>query len=238
MPERFTETLRAASEAGWSNAVQHRFVNELFAGAVPDEVMARYLIQDHRFLDSFLVLLGAALASADTFAARLRFGRFIGMVSAEENTYFLRAFETLGVTETRRAADPDTQPTIGFKAIMREAADTRSYAAALSVLVVAEWLYLDWASRAPQPLPNNFVHAEWITLHDNSNFRGFVDFLRTELDRVGVNGRLWCSQRSACGVGVAQSAAEKCAIWSACAFTKVNRHGTTGFGPCDQSRIR
>src|ERR1700730_6855685 len=37
----------------------------------------------------------------------------------------------------------------------------------------------------PQPLPNNFVHAEWITLHDNSNFRGFVDFLRTELDRVG-----------------------------------------------------
>ena len=64
MPERFTETLRAASEAGWSQAVQHRFVNELFAGAVPDEVMARYLIQDHRFLDSFLVMLGAALASA------------------------------------------------------------------------------------------------------------------------------------------------------------------------------
>jgi hypothetical protein len=32
--------------------------------------------------------------------------------------------------------------------------------------VVAEWLYLDWASRAPQPLPNNFVHAEWITLHE------------------------------------------------------------------------
>src|SRR5215472_11976530 len=90
MPERFTETLRAASEAGWSHAVQHRFVNELIAGAVLDAVMARYLIQDHRFLDSFLVLLGAALISADTFAARLRFGRFIGMVSAEENTYFLR----------------------------------------------------------------------------------------------------------------------------------------------------
>src|SRR5437868_12578987 len=68
---------------------------------------------------------------------------------------------------------------------MREAAETRSYAAALSVLVVAEWLYLDWASRAPQPLPVNFVHAEWITLHDNPGFRGFVDFLRAELDRIG-----------------------------------------------------
>jgi thiaminase (transcriptional activator TenA) len=88
-------------------------------------------------------------------------------------------------SEARRAADPDTQPTAGFKAIMREAAETRSYAAAPSTLVVTEWLYLDWASRAPQPLPNNFVHAEWITLHDNPNLRGFVDFLRAELDRVG-----------------------------------------------------
>jgi len=186
MPERFTETLHAASEPDWSHAVEHRFVNELFTGAVPDAVMARYLIQDHRFLDSFLTLLGAALASADTFEARLRFGRFIGLMSGEENTYFLRAFEALGVTEDRRATDPDTHPTAGFKAIMREAAETRSYAAVLSVLLVAEWLYLDWASRAPKPLPNNFVHAEWIMLHDNADFRSFVDFLRAELDRVGL----------------------------------------------------
>jgi thiaminase/transcriptional activator TenA len=125
------------------------------------------------------------LATADTFEARLRFGRFIGLMSGDENTYFLRAFDALGVTEERRAADPDTQSTAGFKAIMREAAETRSYAAALSVLVVTEWLYLDWASRAPNPLPNKFVHAEWITLHDNADFRSFVDFLRAELDRVG-----------------------------------------------------
>jgi thiaminase (transcriptional activator TenA) len=185
MSERFTESLRALSEPGWSHAVGHRFVKELFSGAVPAAVMARYLIQDHRFLDSFLTLLGAALASADTFEARLRFGRFIGMVSGEENTYFLRAFQALGVTDDRRATDPDTQPTAGFKAIMHQAAETHSYTAALSVLVVAEWLYLDWASRAPQPLPDNFVHTEWIRLHDNPDFRGFVDFLRAELDRVG-----------------------------------------------------
>src|SRR6201993_4229168 len=177
MPERFTETLRAASEPGWSHAVGHSFVTELFAGAVPDAVMARYLIQDHRFLDSFLTLLGAALATADTFEARLRFGRFIGTVSSEESTYFLRAFEALGVTEDRRSADPDTQASTGFKAIMREAAETRSYAAVLSVLVVAEWLYLDWASCAPKPLPDNFVHAEWITPARQSEFSGLRRFL-------------------------------------------------------------
>ena len=61
--------------------------------------------------------------------------------------------------------------------------------------MVAEWLHLDWAIRAPQPLPNNFVHAEWITLHDNPNFRGFVDFLRTELD-VSVRRTQICAATS------------------------------------------
>jgi thiaminase (transcriptional activator TenA) len=185
MTTRFTETLRQASQPAWSQSVGHRFVRELLDGAVSDAVMARYLIQDHRFLDSFLTLLGAALASADSFEARIRFGRFIGMVSGEENTYFLRSFDALGVSEQDRIAPPDTKATAGFKAIMREAAATRSYAAALSVLVVAEWLYLDWAQQASQPLPASFIHAEWITLHDNPDFRDFVGFLRSELDRVG-----------------------------------------------------
>ncbi|WP_336811832.1 TenA family protein [Bosea sp. MMO-172] len=185
MTERFTETLKQASEPAWTKAVEHRFVTELLAGSISDEVMASYLVQDHRFLDSFLTLLGAAIATADSFDARLRFGRFVGMVSGEENTYFLRAFDALGVTQAQREAIPDAAPTKGFQAIMREAAETRSYAAALSVLNVAEWLYLDWASRAPRPLPDNFVHAEWVTLHDNPDFRDFVAFLRSELDRVG-----------------------------------------------------
>lgn len=185
MSERFTERLRQESEPAWSQATEHRFVRELLSGTVPEAVMARYLIQDHRFLDAFLTLLGAAIAAADGFEARLRFGRFIGMVSGEENTYFLRAFEALGVTPAERGQHPDTRATAGFKAIMREAAATRSYAAALSVLNVAEWLYLDWAAKAAAPLPRNFVHAEWITLHDNPDFRAFVAFLRAELDRVG-----------------------------------------------------
>lgn len=182
---RFTDDLRAASEPDWSAAADHRFVRALFDGSVPDAVMGAYLVQDHRFVDAFLTLLGAAIASADRFDSRLRFGRFAGMVSGEENDYFLRAFDALGISEGQRAAIPDSAPTAGFQAIMREAAATRSYPVVLAVLCVAEWLYLDWASRAPQPLPANFIHAEWITLHDNPFFRDFVAFLRGELDRVG-----------------------------------------------------
>jgi thiaminase (transcriptional activator TenA) len=185
MSLRFSESLRQSCEATWTRAVEHRFVHELGDGTIADDVMAAYLIQDHRFLDSFLVLLGAAIASSDSFESRLVLGRFTGMVCGEENTYFLRAFDALGVDADTRTRAPDTAPTAGFKAIMREAAATRSYAATLAVLNVAEGLYLDWAQRVPRPLPTNFVHAEWVTLHDNPMFVDFVAFLQTELDRVG-----------------------------------------------------
>ncbi|MDD2058215.1 TenA family protein [Pseudomonas sp. GD03860] len=185
MTERFTDTLRRQSEPSWTQSIEHRFVNELMAGTLDDAVMVNYLIQDHRFIDSFLTLLGAAIATADTFEARIRLGRFTGVISGEENTYFLRAFEALGVSEAQRLQAPDAAPTAGFKALMREAAATRSYAAALAVLNVAEGLYLDWALRAPKVLPPRFEHAEWITLHDNPDFQAFVAFLRSELDRVG-----------------------------------------------------
>ncbi|CAM3241360.1 TenA family protein [Pseudomonas plecoglossicida] len=185
LTERFSETLRRQNRATWSAAVGHRFVRELCDGSVADPIMVRYLVQDHRFIDSFVTLLGAAIATADTFEARLRIGRFVGMICSDENTYFLRAFEALDVSPAQRTEPADSPPTAGFKALMREAAATRSYAAALSVLNVAEGLYLDWATQARKPLPGNFVHAEWITLHDNPAFADFVAFLQAELDRVG-----------------------------------------------------
>lgn len=192
MTTRFTDILRTLSQPAWSQAVTHRFVRELCDGSVDRQVMSRYLTQDHRFLDSFLTLVGSAIATADSPSARLRFGRCAGVVSGEENTYFLRAFEALGVSAAQRNAVPDSAPTAGFKAIMLEAAATRSYAVILTVLNVAEWLYLEWASQAPAPLPASFVHTEWITLHDNPDFREFVDFLRQELDRVGPAHRSQC----------------------------------------------
>ncbi|WP_060483371.1 TenA family protein [Pseudomonas sp. NBRC 111119] len=185
MTERFNQALRRQCEPTWCAATGHRFVTQLCDGTLPDRVMIDYLVQDHRFLDSFLTLLGAAIATADTFEARLRLGRFAGMISSDENTYFLRAFDALAVSPAQRSEPADTAPTAGFKAIMREAAATRSYAAALAVLNVAEGLYLDWALKAPKPLPQHFVHAEWITLHDNPAFQAFVAFLQAELDRVG-----------------------------------------------------
>lgn len=181
----FSEELKQAGEPYWSAAVGHRFVRELTTSTVADAVMSRYLIQDHRFIDNFLTLLGATLSYADTFEARITLGRFIGLISGDENDYFMRAFQELGVSEAERRDQPDSAPTSGLKRIMLEAARSGSYAAAIAVLAVAEGVYLDWGQQARPPYPDNFVYTEWIRLHNNDYFSSFVAFLRAELDRVG-----------------------------------------------------
>jgi thiaminase/transcriptional activator TenA len=179
----FTTRLRAACAEDWEAATTHRFVRELSAGSVPPGVMRRYLVQDYLFIDRFVALLGAAIATADSYVARLRLAGFLAMIVSDENTYFTRALDALGVPPDQRATAPE--PAVrAFQDLMAEAAATRSYAGALSVLVVAEWLYLSWAERHQGPLPPDFVHAEWITLHDNPFFRDFVAWLRGELDRA------------------------------------------------------
>jgi len=182
----FSEQLRAQNAEDWNAAKHHRFVDEIFRGAVPPDVMRRYLTQDYQFVDRFVALIGMAIATADRFDSRIRFAQFAAMITSDENTYFLRAFDALGVPDAERGHPVVTAPTAGFQTLMRDAADTRDYASCLAVLAVAEWLYLDWADRPGAELPPDFVHAEWITLHNNDGFRRFVAWLRTELDRVGA----------------------------------------------------
>jgi thiaminase/transcriptional activator TenA len=181
----FTEWLREQHQDNWNAATQHRFIDELFFGSVADDVLQHYLVQDYQFVDRFVALLGAAIASADSFTSRVRFSRFLAMVTSDENTYFLRAFDELGVAQKHRTAPPLSAQTKAFQDLMAESAASRDYPLCLSVLVVAEWLYLSWADRPGATLPQRSIHAEWITLHNNPAFAEFVGWLRAELDRTG-----------------------------------------------------
>lgn len=182
----FSEMLRRECASDWQACVDHRFVNELFSGEISDEHLRRYLVQDYQFVDRFVALLGAAIASADHFAARVRLTQFAAMITSEENTYFVRCFDQLGVPEAERRAPILSPVTQAFQDLMAEAASSLSYANTLAVLCVAEGLYLDWADQPGRPLPRDFRHAEWISLHANDFFRSFVGWLRAELDRVSL----------------------------------------------------
>ncbi|TLP75546.1 TenA family protein [Nesterenkonia sphaerica] len=182
-PESFAGTLRRQTAENWDAAVNHRFVEELFAGTVDDDVLARYLIQDYQFFDAFLAMLGAAVATSDSAQARLRFSQQLGMLAADEDGYFTQTFRTLEVPAAQTVSPELTRPTFEFVEHMRQVTNSRNYADILVVLVIAEWLYLDWGER-DLPLPAEPKHRGWIELHRGAAFREWTQFLIDELDRV------------------------------------------------------
>lgn len=175
--------LHSSTEQQWADAVDHRFVRELFAGSIEDAVMRAYLVQDYQFFESFLSMLGACVAHADELDARLRFARQLGMLVADEDTYFNDSFAELGVGPADYLHPELAAPTAGFRDLMDAAVDSASYPQLLVVLVVAEWLYLDWAE-SREETPQRPVHRGWIDLHRGDAFREWVQFLVDELERV------------------------------------------------------
>ena len=158
------------SQQQWQEAVNHRFVQEIFEGTIEDEVLTKYLIQDYHFFDAFLSMLGACVAHADTLEAKLRFAKQLGFLEADEDGYFQKAFKELGVTE-KEYLEVTLHPV------------TKEFAQLLVMLVIAEGLYLDWGSKE-LPLPEKYIHLEWIHLHRGEFFKEWVQFLVDELNRV------------------------------------------------------
>ncbi len=186
MTESLSTWMAERSEPDWSAVTHHPFTDALFAGEVPPAVMRGYLVQDYQFVDDFVALLGAALAKADGYSSRLVIARAIATVTSTENTYFERSFDALDVSSNDRSRPELDAATSAFRALMADTTERGGYAEALTVLTVAEWSYLEWARRAPRTLPADSVLSEWITLHDNPEFRRWVEWLRAELDRVGA----------------------------------------------------
>lgn len=179
----FTDWLRETAEPHWSQATGHRFTRELADDSLPDDVYRRYLIQDYIFLDVLVRIVGYAIATAPSLTARVKLSAFLAAVTGEENTYFLRSFESLGVTPTDLEAMPPDEVTKGFQETMLGAAQSSGYPEILSVFLPAEWIYLAWAKQAVGQSPSRFYLREWIELHSLPEFEAFVLWLRAELDR-------------------------------------------------------
>lgn len=182
----FTSRLLQAAEPHWSRATNHRFTREMGAGSLDPAVCARYLVQDYTFIDSFVSLLGQAIAQAPGMAEKRPLAQFLAAVTNEENDYFLRSFEALGVSEDEWR-NPEKGPvTRELLEELRTAAQSQSYPEIVSVLLAAEWSYLTWAQALGEQRPDEFWLAEWIDLHAVPAFERFVMWLKDEAERVGA----------------------------------------------------
>ena len=195
---RFTDWLRERSQPAWDAAVEHRFVEELGAGTLDEDVFATYLVQDYAFVGELVGTFGHAVGQAPDMAAKRRLVEFLDTVTDEEDDYFERSFAALDVDESRWQAPEPSSTTAAFVDLLGRAAREGGYAETLAALVPAEWVYESWATAAAERhsdpdsdgLPSAgiglpFYFAEWVDLHAVDSFVAFVDWLRGELDAIG-----------------------------------------------------
>lgn len=176
-----TEALRDTVRADWDAATHHPFTDALEEGSLDPALMAGYFQQDYHFIDGFVRLLASATTHAPSLADSVPAAQFLGLVTRPENSYFLRSFEALCVPSDAPAA-PET---IAFRALMARAHHYGRHEIMIAVLVVAEWIYLDWADpHAHRAADLPFWLGEWITLHAGDGFAGVVSYLRDQLDTV------------------------------------------------------
>jgi len=183
---RFTEELRLAAGAQWDRVVHHKFTKELAAGTIDRNVLKKYLIQDYRFLDAFVVLLASIIANARQLEDRIPGCQFLAVITGKENTYFERSFEKLGCSAEERTSIPNAACTTGFCNLMLEVAKSGVLADMLSVIVVCEWSYATWGKIVEkETVRDDFVTYEWVDLHSGEFFEGVVSYLRGLLDKEG-----------------------------------------------------
>ncbi|WP_276273826.1 TenA family protein [Haloarcula litorea] len=182
---RFTDWCRERTGESWTAATDHRFTRELHADTLDDDVFRRYLVQDYAVVESLVGAFGHAVGEAPSMAAKSRLVEFLGTVTGDEDDYFERSFDALGVPESTHADPPLAEPTAAFQDLIGRATGRGGYAETLAVLVPAEWVYLTWASGHDER-PDRFYLAEWVDLHAVDAFAEFVGWLRRELDREGA----------------------------------------------------
>eukprot|EP00635_Sarcinochrysidales_sp_CCMP3193_P008223 CAMPEP_0118896650 /NCGR_PEP_ID=MMETSP1166-20130328/4415_1 /TAXON_ID=1104430 /ORGANISM="Chrysoreinhardia sp, Strain CCMP3193" /LENGTH=215 /DNA_ID=CAMNT_0006835709 /DNA_START=15 /DNA_END=662 /DNA_ORIENTATION=+ len=181
--KKLSETLRDEAGDAWRAITEDPFTDALAAGTLPRERMVTYLVQDHRFVDAFSVLLCSMLSKV-TLQDRIFGSQFLAAILSEENTYFERSFVALKATPEERSA-PTAAATAAFAELMRSS-QTKLHTT-LAVLVVCEWSYLDWGERVAPKADLPFFFAEWITLHSGPDFRNVVSYLRNLLDGLDLS---------------------------------------------------
>ncbi len=187
--KKFSQVLIEKAGSHWENAVDHKFIREMVNGTLEDKVYANYLVQDYAFINPFTELISYAIAYAHTMKQRHELANFLSILTSEEDDYFIRSFEALGVPKAEYLAeDLEIFPSIqGFRSAIKRGIETGrdfGYETCLVIIMAAEAVYCEWATKYQDKEPEQFYYNEWLLLHNNEGFVSFVAWLKAEVDAL------------------------------------------------------
>jgi thiaminase/transcriptional activator TenA len=181
----FSEWLKASAKATWRRALGHRFFREVATDRIADEIFARYLRIEYRFVDCASVVLGHAVAKAPGFAERRRLAVGLYGLVMDQHDYFVGALGQFAVGLDKRAVPIQRGSWAGLHDLFMSTAETKGYEEILSCILAAEWMYLTWCTAARRTPSARDAIRDWVALHAGGAFAEHIRWLRGELDNRG-----------------------------------------------------
>lgn len=189
-----TQELRDKHADLWEKMVFHPFIEEMGDGTLSRERARRYFLQDYVFVNDLVAMIAHGTAKAPSIEAASHLYGFLSVIlspeSADENDFFMRAFDILGATEEDYSSATASPVTQAFGDFLVRTGLGGTFEEVVAVCYVTEGTYLDWGTRFLNDgkSPENPIYREWIELHGPDYLGDFVSWCEGVVDNADDGG--------------------------------------------------
>ncbi len=189
-----TQELKDKHADLWRRMVFHPFIVEMGEGTLSHERARRYFLQDYVFVNDLVGMIAQGTAKGPNFESASRLYAFLSVIldpaNADENDFFMRAFDILGAAEEEYSSATASPVTRAFGDFLARTGLEGSFEDIVAVCYVTEGTYLDWGTRFINEgkRPSNPIYREWIELHGPDYLGDFVGWCEDYLNGANISG--------------------------------------------------
>lgn len=172
--------IRAQNAALWDAMQAHRLVIDIEHDRLPMDVLRRYFVFEHAFVETAVLIFAHALLKAPGFAQQRRLIATLSALAEAQLVWFEACFAALDI-DGGKPVLPQAVET--FASGMLSIAAEGSYVDIVTIMLAAEWMYATWSVRCNGRPSAEPMLRSWVQLHAEPDFLSGVDWLRAEVDR-------------------------------------------------------
>lgn len=177
-----SEDILLANEAILHEMLTHRFVEDICADRLPQDVFQRYVAYEGAFVETAISIFAYALARAPDMQSRRWMIGVLDALANEQVPYFEERYQRLGIAPLSNLPPQAA----AFDKGMHVLAENGGFLDIVTAMFAAEWMYWTWSKRAIACQISNSDLKAWVALHVDKSFAAQALWLKQAIDRYGT----------------------------------------------------
>jgi thiaminase/transcriptional activator TenA len=184
---RLSDELYAAAEPIWAAQLEHPFVKGIGDGTLDESLFKRWVLQDYRYLKEFARVFAWAAAKATRLESMSWYAAVLNLTLNTEMALHREYAARFGLTPADLEKEPMWPTTRAYTDFLVRTAADGDMLDLLAALLPCAWGYVCLAQRLAQARPpEDQRYVDWINQYASEEFAEAADWLRRELDALGV----------------------------------------------------